>query len=258
MMRNLRALILIPAVLAAVPAAAQTSFPEAEQYSFRLQARGWAPTLSSELKFSGRSEGTLVDATRDLGIKDQSTFEGKLTVQMGLGSKIRLGYTNLRYAGDRTITREIRFGNTTYARGTQLRSSIKGSYFSGDYEKDFLKGATGYVGGVIGAKFFDVDAVLSAPAKGERDVETVRLPVPVVGVVGQGYYGRFSLGGELTGFTIGPTATFLELYTHGRFALGTQVGIEAGYRVFHLHGEVSDDLLDMTIGGLFFGVEVNF
>jgi len=257
-MRNLRVLILVPAVLAAVPAAAQSTFPESEQYSFRLQGRLWGPGISSEIQSSGRSEGTLIDVVRDLGVEDQSTFEGRLTVQMGLGHKFRLGYTNLRYTGEKRITKEIRFGDTTYPRSTLLVSSLKGSYFSGDYEMDFMKGSSGYLGALVGGKFFDLDAVLSAPERAERDVETVRVPVPVVGLVGQAYYGRFSAGAELSGFTIGPTANFVELYVHGRFEVGSQLGIEAGYRVFHVRGEHSDDILDMTLGGLFFGAEVNF
>ena len=257
-MRKVRALILAPVLLAAaVPVAAQT-FPESEQYSFRLQARLWGPSVSSEVQFSGRSEGTLIDVVRDLGIQDQSTVEGRLTVQLGLGSKIRLGYTNLRYKGERRITREIRFGDTTYPRSTLLASSLKGAYISGDYEMDFMKGSSGYLGAVVGGKFFDLDAVLVAPERGERDVETVRVPVPVVGIVGQGHYGRFSLGGELTGFTIGPTATFVELYTLGRFGVSSHLGIEAGYRIFHVNGQYSNDKLEMTLGGLFFGAELNF
>lgn len=243
---------------AATPAAAQEAYPEPEQYSFRLQGRLWGPSISSEVKFSGRQEGTLIDVTRDLGVKDQSTFEVRASVQLGLGHKIRLGYTHLRYTGERTITREIRFGNTTYPRATVLHTSLKGAYYSGDYELDFFKGSSGYVGAIFGAKLFDLDAVLVAPNRGDRDVETARVPVPVVGVVGQGYYGRFSAGAELSGFTIGPTANFVELYINSHFELTTQIGIEAGYRVFSVHGEHDDDRFDLSLGGLYFGAEINF
>jgi hypothetical protein len=243
---------------AATPAAAQLSYPDPEQYSFRLQGRLWGPTLSSEVQFSGRQEGTIIDVTRDLAVKDQSTFEVRANVQLGLGHKIRLGYTNLRYSGERVLTREIRFGDTTYPRGTELHSSLKGAYYSGDYELDFFKGSSGYLGACFGAKVFDIDAVLVAPSRGDRDIESVRVPVPVVGVVGQGYYGRFSAGGELSGFSIGPTANFIELYVHTHFEVSSQLGIEAGYRIFTVHGEHSNDRLDLTLGGLYFGAELNF
>jgi hypothetical protein len=245
-------------LLAATPAAAQLTYPEPEQYSFRLQARLWGPTMSSEVQFSGRQEGTVIDVTRDLAVQDQSTFEVRASVQLGLGHKIRLGYTNLRYSGEKVLTREIRFGDTTYPRGTELHSSLKGAYFSGDYELDFFKGTSGYLGALFGAKLFDIDAVLVAPSRGDRDIESVRVPVPVVGVVGQGYYGRFSAGGELSGFSIGPTANFIEFYVHSHFEISSQLGIEAGYRIFTVHGEHNNDKLDLTLGGLYFGAEVNF
>ena len=251
-------LFLLVGAGAASPAAAQLTFPEAEQYSFRLQARLWGPTLSSEVQFSGRQEGTVIDVTRDLAVEDESTFELRASVQLGLGHKIRLGYTPLRYTGEKDLTREIRFGDTTYPRGTNLHSSLKGAYYSGDYEIDLFKGSTGYVGAIFGAKVFDIDAVLVAPNRGDRDVETVRVPVPVVGVVGQAYYSRFSAGAELSGFSIGPTANFIEFYANGRFEISSMLGIEAGYRIFTVHGEHDDDKLDLTLGGLYFGAEVNF
>jgi hypothetical protein len=246
--------LLLPAALGR----AQNMVPEPEQYSVRLQGRLWGPTLSSEVVFSGRQTGSTIDVVRDLGVQDKSTFEVRLNVQFGLGHKIRLGYTNLDYDGDKVITREIIFGDTTYSRATRLVSSLKGGYYAGDYELDFVKGSGGYVGAVLGAKVFDVDAVLVAPNTGSRDAQSVRVPVPIVGVVGQGYYGRFGAGAELTGFSIGSTANFVELYLNSHFALANQIGVEAGYRYFSVHGEHSDDKLDLRLGGLYFGVEINF
>ena len=242
----------------AAPIAAQTEAPEPEQYSVRLQARLWAPGLASEMQMSGSQVGTVIDVTEDLGVEDKTTFEVRAALQLGLGHKIRLGYTKIDYDGDQQIPHEIKFGDTTYPRFTRLVTSLKGSYFAGDYEWDFAKGQHGFVGAVFGAKVFDMDGVLVAPDRNERDVETVRVPVPVLGLVGQGYYGRFSAGGELSAFSIGKTANFLEFYLNTHFALTPQIGIEGGYRFLTLHGEHSNDMIDMKLNGLYAGLEVNF
>jgi hypothetical protein len=259
MMRILCAVVSLSiCAVVATKAHAQTEPPQPEQYSARLQARLWGPGLASQIQMSGSQTGTLVDVPEDLNVGDKGTFEIRANVQLGLGHKIRLGFTNIDYDGDTQSKKEIKFGDTTYPRFTHLVSSLKGSYFSGDYEWDFTKGQYGYVGACFGAKVFDVDGVLVAPERLDRDVETIRVPVPVLGLVTQGYAGRFSAGAELSAFTIGSTANFVELYLNTHVELTPQLGVEAGYRYFKIHGEHSNDLIDMRLSGLYFGAEVNF
>ena len=259
MMRLLRSFLPIAVIAVLSPRLhAQTNPPESEQYTVRLQGRLWGPGLAAQMQMTGSEMGTLIDVPKDLAVEDKSTFEVRGTVQLGLGHKIRLGFTNLDYDGDTQITKEIKFGDTVYPRFTHLVTSLKGSYYSGDYEWDFAKGEYGFFGACVGAKVFDVDGLLVAPDRSDRDVETIRVPVPVLGVMGQGYYGRFSAGAELSAFTIGPTANFLELYINTHVALTPQIGVEAGYRYFKIHGEHSNDLIDMKLSGLYLGAEVNF
>jgi hypothetical protein len=259
MMRNLRVLLSIATIAALAPLArAQSVLPEAEQYSVRLEGRLWGPGLSAEMQMSGSQTGTVIDVPNDLAVGDKSTYQLRLNVQLGTGHKLRFNYTKLDYDGDTQIKKEIKFGDTTYPRFTHLVSSLKGSYYSGDYEWDLAKGQYGYFGLCFGAKVFDVDGLLVAPERGDRDVETFRVPVPVLGVVTEGYYGRFGVGGELTAFTIGKTANFVELDLNTHFALTGQLGVVGGFRFFKIHGEHSNDMLDMKLSGLYFGAEVNF
>jgi hypothetical protein len=242
----------------AAPIAAQIEAPEPEQYSVRLQGRLWAPGLAAEMQMSGSQTGTIIDVPEDLGVEDKTTFEVRAALQLSPGHKIRLGYTKIDYDGDEQIDHEIKFGDTTYPRFTRLVTSLKGSYFAGDYEWDFVKGGQGFVGAIFGAKVFDMDGVLVAPDRNERDVETVRVPVPVLGLVAQGYYSRFSAGAELSAFSIGKTANFLEFYVNTHFAITPQIGVEGGYRFLKIHGEHSKDMIDMKLNGLYAGLEVNF
>jgi hypothetical protein len=257
MMRNVCVLVVL-AIIPFAPRAGAQGVPEPEQFSLRLEGRLWGPSLSAELQATASQPGTLIDIPKDLGVGDKSTFEVRATVQLGIGHKIRVGYTQLDYDGDIRLNRQIRFEETVYPRFTRVVTSLKGSYFAGDYEWDFTKGTYGYVGALFGAKFFDFDALLAAPEQGDRDVETLRIPVPVVGLVARGYYSRFSVSGELTGFTIGSRANFTELHLGTHFDVTKNVGLQFGYRLLKIHGEQSNDLIDMRLSGLQFGGQFSF
>jgi hypothetical protein len=244
-------------VSSAVLALAQ-DVPGPEQYTVRIEGAIWGPSLASELQVTGNVQGTLIDVPKDLGVADKGTYEGRLTLQLGVGHKVRLGYTNIDYDGNTPINREIRFQDTIYPRFTRLVTSQKGSYFSGDYQWDITKGAHGYFGPLIGGKFFDTDATLVAPERGDRDVQTLRVPVPVVGVAGRGYYGRFSGSGELEGFTIGKRGSLIEFAMAAHFNVSDHLGVQFGYRFMRVHGEYSNDLVTMRLSGLKFGGEISF
>jgi hypothetical protein len=232
--------------------------PGAEQYTVRLEGAIWGPSLASELQVTGNVQGTLIDVPKDLAVADKGTYEGRLTLQLGVGHKVRLGYTKIDYDGNTQINREIRFQDTVYPRFTRLVTSLKGSYFSGEYQWDIFKGSRGYFGPLVGAKFFDLDAALVAPERGDRDLQTLRVPVPVVGVAGRGYYGRFSFSGEAGGFTIGKKANLIEFAMGTHFNVSDHLGVQFGYRFMRIHGEYSNDLVTMRLSGLKFGGEISF
>jgi len=232
--------------------------PGAEQYTFRIEGAIWGPSLASELQVTGNVQGTLIDVPKDLAVADKGTYEGRLTLQLGVGHKVRLGYTKIDYDGNTQINREIRFQDTVYPRFTRLATSLKGSYFSGDYQWDLFKGSRGYFGALVGGKLFDIDAALAAPERGDRDLQTLRVPVPVVGVVGRAYYGRFSGSGELEGFTIGKRASLIEFALGTHFNVSDHLGVQFGYRFMRVHGEYSNDLVTMRLSGLKFGGEISF
>jgi hypothetical protein len=246
------------ALFSSAPLVSAQDVPGPEQYTLRIEGGLWGPSLASKLQVSGNVTGSLIDVPKDLDVGDKSTYEGRLSIQLGTAHKVRLAYTNLDYDGNTQITKEVRFQDTVYPRFTHLVTSIKGSYFAADYQWDFKKGKYGYVGGLFGAKAFDVDAALVAPERGDRDIETVRLPIPILGMAARGYYGRFSASGELSGLTIGKRAHFLELMMAGHLDISDHLGVKLGYRLLKMHGEQSDDLIDIRLSGLNFGAAINF
>src|SRR5262249_9634786 len=148
-------------------------------------------------------EGTLIDLDDDLGIADKRTFDVRATLQIKKGRKLRGSYTPFDYHGDMPATRTFTYGSTRFIRNERVVSSMKGGYYSGDLEWDFVRTSHGFLGAVLGAKFVDMDAIVVSPAQGSREVDTLRVPIPVIGVATRFYARRFSFEGEITGLTAG-------------------------------------------------------
>jgi hypothetical protein len=235
-------------------------YPEQEHYAIRAEYREFRPELNGEVqKSSGGLEGTLLDVRRDLGlgVENQRTFEIRATIQFKRGHKIRGSYTPLDYDGDLLARRDFNYGNTTFERSTRVVSSLKGGYYSGSYEWDIFKGPRGYLGAVIGAKVFDLDSVVLAPDEGLRETDTLRAPIPVLGVTGRVYAGRLSLEGEFSGLSIGSKGSLYEFETSARVHLSDRLAVEGGYRKLSVNAKDGNDEGNIKLGGWQFGLEIS-
>ena len=245
-------------LVAASPGASAEEVPPPEAYRLRLEYRQWVPILTSEVQNgSGGDPGTLLDGEKDLGIEDKRTFEVSGVLQMKPRHKLRGSYTRLDYDGDTKARKTFRFDDTTFNRFTQVVTSLKGAYYRGEYQFDIVRGARGFLGGLVGAKVFDVDYVIVAPSQGDREVDTVRLPIPVLGAIGRVYTGRVSFAGELSGLSIGKRGSVWELDLSARLHLSDRLAVEGGYRLLSLHAEDKPDLVDFHQEGWNFGLEIS-
>lgn len=259
-MTRSRAVRLVGLFLLALPGAALAQeLAPPEQYHLRLEYSRWSPALDSEFQNgSGERPGTLIDARDDLGVEDKKTFEARGAIQLKPGHKIRVGYTRLDYDGDvQHARRPFLYENTFYRKDSRIVSSLKGAYYAADYEFDLLKGRWGHLGGLVGAKVFDVDTVIVAPAEGKRDTSTQRAPIPVVGASMRFYVGRLSLGGEVSGLSLGKRGHLYEAGASGRFHFTERLAVGGGYRRLELRGEDEPDLIRLRLGGAHFGIEMS-
>jgi hypothetical protein len=140
---------------------------------------------------------------------------------------------------------------------SRVITSLKGAYYSGEYEWDFVKRPSGFVGLLVGAKVFDLDAVLVAPVQGLREADTLRLPIPVLGLAARTYYGRLSVHGEVSGLTIGKRGYLYEVDVAVRVHISDRLGLGGGYRRLSLKGEDEPDLVKVQTGGWHFGAELS-
>lgn len=255
---------LVPAlvlpVLAALPgpATAQDETPPPERYGLRLEYREYRPSLTGDLQFGANGEeGTLIDVVDDLGIEDKRTFDARATLKIKTGHKLRGAYMPIDYDGDHEAPRNFTFKDTTYFRDDRVVTSIKGWLISGDYQWEFYRGPRGFVGALIGARLFDVDAVLVEVEEGGREQESTRTPIPVIGIAGRGYAGRLSFEGEVSGLSAGSLGSYYEFETSARIHISDRLAVQGGYRVISLTGKDEPDELKLRMGGWQFGLELS-
>lgn len=246
--------------LGTAPAQAQIEdYPTQEKYHLRVEYREYRPGLQAEVvNGTPDKDGTPLDLTDDLGVEDDRTFEIRGAIQVKRGHKLRGSYTPLDYKGEiDEASQAFTYGNTDFQRFDRVVSSFKGGYYGASYEWDFVKGSRGYLGGLIGARMLDIDALVSAPDKQIREINTVRTFSPALGFATRLYAGRMSLESEFAGFSLGSKGSVWEFEISGRAHISDRLAVEGGYRSIKLKGEEGPDNGDISIKGWQFGLELS-
>jgi len=230
--------------------------PAAERYALRLHWSTYAPDLTGDTR-KGTADADFIDFNDDLGFQDKRTFDARGIIQFRRGKKLRLSYTPLDYQGDQDAPKTFTYGGTRYERFTRVRSSAKGGYYSADIQWDFMQRPWGFLGLIVGAKGIDVDVNVVDVADNVREVDTYRVPIPVVGIAGRAYSQRFSVEGEISGLSAGARGHMYDGNATARFHLSDRLAVQAGYRLLRLTGKDNNDELNLRLAGWQFGVELS-
>jgi opacity protein-like surface antigen len=247
------ALLLAPSV-----AFAQANAAPSERYTLRIEGRYWSPNPEGDVsKGFGDVPGTTLDLQQTLGLLGDSSWNGSLSLQFKQGLKLRASVTPVKFAGDTQAPETFTFGDQTYYYNTHILTSISGYYYTGGLEWDFIKSPSGFLGIVLGASVYDGNSVLLAPETGQRQLQGGVFPIPVLGLVGRTYYGRFSIEGSLSGMTIGDRGTTYDTETGVRFHITDKVAIGGAYRIVKVKGHDSQnrDQVNFKMSGWTAGLE---
>jgi len=251
---------LVLPLLALLPARAhaQAEVPEPERYGMRLEYREYRPNLTGTVqKGANGEEGSIVDLIDDLGIEDDRTFDARVTFKIKTAHKLRAGYMPIDYHGDQEAPRNFTFMDTTYFRGDRVVTSVKGTIWSGDYQWEFYQGEKGYLGALLGARYFDGDTVLVDVDAGQRETNAESFPLPVLGVAGRAYAGKLSLEGEFAGLPAGGMGNYYEFEGSARFHISDRFAVMGGYRLVNLDARDDPDQVQFKLSGWQFGLELS-
>lgn len=225
-----------------------------------VEGRYWFTNLDANARIStGSVVGTDLDLVDDLGIDDKKGFlEGRITLELG-SSKLRYGYVPMKWSGSKTLTQSVVFAGSTYTASTQVDSELKLDYHRLGYEYDFIDALNNKLGMIFEVKYFDGNASLKASSLGFDNSESFRVPIPTVGIAAQvGLPLILSVGGEVTGMTYGSSAYILDAEAGINIKPMPFVLVSAGYRVFKLHVENSDDMAEIKLKGPFLTLKADF
>ncbi len=230
--------------------------PPAERYGLRLEYRTYMPTFTGDAR-KGTDVENFVDFNDDLGFEDKRTFDARGIIQFRRGRKLRLSYTPLDYTGDQNTPKTFSYGGTRYERFTRVRSSVKGAFYSADIQWDLVQRPWGFLGLIVGAKGIDVDTSVVDVADNVREVDTFRVPIPVVGIAGRAYSQKFSLEGEVSGLSVGKSGHMYDAGAGVRFHVSDRLALMGGYRLLRVKGKDQDDELNFRLAGWQFGLELS-
>ncbi len=225
-----------------------------------IEGRYWFTDLNATAKVtSGGVLGTDIDLANDLGIDDRKNFfDGRITLELGK-HRIRYGFAPLKWSGSKTLTSSVTFNGQTYSASAGVDTDVKLDYHRLAYEYDFIDTLDNRLGVIFEAKYFSGNARLAASSLGLDEKKTLRAPIPTIGVAGQvGLPFLLSVGGEVTGITLGKKAYLYDAEAGVSIKPAPFVVISGGYRIFKLHLEDNDNKGDFTLKGPYVMLRADF
>jgi len=231
-----------------------------EAYRLRIEYRFFESNIEGNAAkgFAG-VPGTEFDVVQDLAFVDKRTWELHGAIRIGAKWKLRGGYTTVEANGQTELARRIRFDDSVFNTGETVASSLKGAYYGGDLEFDFVSRPEGYFGVTAGARAPDVDFVIAGPNSGKREQGTYRPITPILGIIGRFYAGRVSFEGSGGSFAEISGRRVTEFEGSARIHISDRFALSGGYRYIAFKassgGELGD-LADFTDSGWTYGIEL--
>jgi len=231
--------------------------------AFEIGARGyyWFPTLDGTVKVDEASIiGDTIDFDKDLGIEDENYPSVEVFVGGG-NHHLSFTYTDIDYAGRKTLTEEINFRGQIYHVSDTVTSSIQYKMMDFFYQYDFLnlENVLGGVslGGVFQVKYLDGDVSLKTTGIDEK--EDFTLPIPMLGLnLHIGILAQI-LQARLRGTAISYSeSTIYELMCDISWTPLPFVGIHGGYRTFVIDIDEDDLTFDYDMSGPYVALTLSF
>ena len=220
-----------------------------------LEGRYWLTTMDDEIK-SGTT-GDTINLVDDLGVDDKENFfDVRATLELG-SHRLRYGYMPLNWKGTKTISQDIVFNGQTYSATDTVNTELDIAYHRLGYEYDIIDTLDNRLGVIFEVKYFDIDASLTST--GLNETASVKAPIPTIGIAAQvGLPFLLTVGGEVTGITLGSAAWLVDAEAGVNFKPAPFVVVSGGYRLLKLHLDYDDDLADISVQGPFVMLRADF
>lgn len=247
-MHNMKKISLAVAMIAA-SAAAST---QADIIGASAGAYAWQQSWDGDVQ----SGGNAIDFNNDLGYDDDNgtSFYVALEHPVPLLPNLRLQRTSLEIDGQGTLTRDYTYDGKTYSAGESVQSSTDLSHTDATMYYEILDNWVNLDVG-LSVRLFDGEISITG-ANGEGSVE-FDAPLPML-------YGNARFNLPFTGLYAHALANVISVgdntVSDMTVGLGYEVAVvalELGYRTFDVSLEDDDDEANITVDGLYIGVNID-
>ncbi len=251
-----------------VPARAQYGRPMVsepaigEKYHVEAIINFWNPNLDATVSSESLGiPGSEIDVKNDLGYEDKSVREYRFVLRPGRKHKFRIGYTPIKYEGEKLLQRTIIFNGIAFNVGLPIQTEFTWNTWRFGYEYDFVYTDRGFAGFIVEARYTDAKLGLQSPL--DNEFTEVQGPVPAIGGIGRVYvHKQVSITGELTGMKMPEIenyfGSFFDLDIYGTVNFTHNFGVQAGYRTLDVAYTARNDTGDLEMRGLYFTGVVRF
>ena len=153
---------------------------------FYIRAAFYDPQVRTNLRVdpSNAPAGTLgtpVNGEHVLGLPDRQKM-GRVEFMFRLRerSKLRVDYFESKRSGNQTLANDVVFGNSTFAAGQVVQSSLDWQQFDITYTYSFVHTSRFEIGSGLGVYFLQVDAIAQVPAQNQREEVSAATPFPAL------------------------------------------------------------------------------
>jgi outer membrane protein len=256
-MRRIPILVAVLILTAVVPAHALPGF--------EAGARGmyWFPDLSGNVQtFVSGVQGTQFDIKDDLNVGDENFPSGEAFVRIGR-LHFRVGYTPVKFDGNKQLTRQIVFNGQTFIASDNVVSQLDLKMIDGELQFDLLRPDLGVasmnLGVIVKVKFVDGNVELNDSTTGQVQKKDFKAPIPMVGVAaGAGFLkDMVRADARVTGISYSGNHLF-EVDAYASFSPLPFLKIQGGYRLIDLKIDEDDIEATLKLRGPYLGAQLSF
>lgn len=206
---------------------------------FSLRAGFFAPTISTDARFDSSAgvAGTPFNGETDLGLNDKR-YQGRVELVFRLRERhrVRIDYLKIARDGDRQLTRQLRFGNSTYNVNDRVLSTVNWSMLGVTYAWSAVRTDRFELGVGIGVNLAQADARGEVRARNVREEGSGVGPIPTVVLDGTWQIARrWSLNGHVQQLSVAVSnvkGSMADYHLDAQYRWVPDVALGVGYSLF--------------------------
>lgn len=228
---------------------------------FEVGARGayWFPKLTGSAQTNATGD-TRFDFKDTLGVKDENIPFGEAFLRIG-NTTLRVGYTQMKFDGDKELTHAVVFNGTTYSASDNVISSLDMKMIDGEVQYDFLRPDIGLAGFNLGLilKVKYVDGKVELRNSTTTETKDFKAPIPMIGAAAGVGFLKDMVRVDARAAWIAYSGNHLyDADAYASFAPLPFIRIQGGYRYIDLKIDKDDTLASFKLSGPYVGAQLSF